>query len=79
MKTRNKRFALTILFLLCTMAGVSHAADGTQQKIQREVDTQIRPLIAKYGDRFQMQDLDKVKPVASGLLGDIRLVVEGVQ
>jgi beta-lactamase class C len=49
MKTRNKRFALTILFLLCTMAGVSHAADGTQQKIQREVDTQIRPLMAKYG------------------------------
>jgi hypothetical protein len=33
-----------------------------------------KPLIAKYGDRFQMQDLDQVKPVASGLLGSIRLV-----
>jgi hypothetical protein len=27
-----------------------------------------KPLIAKYGDRFQMQDLDKVHPVSSGLL-----------
>jgi hypothetical protein len=33
-----------------------------------------QPLIAKYGDRFQMQDLDQVKPVSSGLLGTIRLV-----
>jgi hypothetical protein len=33
-----------------------------------------QPLIAKYGDRFQMQDLDQVKPVPSGLLGTIRLV-----
>jgi hypothetical protein len=33
-----------------------------------------KPLIAKYGDRFQMQDLDQVQPVSSGLLGTIRLV-----
>jgi alpha-L-rhamnosidase len=33
-----------------------------------------QPLIAKYGDRFQMQDLDQVKPAPSGLLGTIRLV-----
>jgi len=33
-----------------------------------------KPLIAKYGDRFQMQDLDKVKPVPSGLLGTIHLI-----
>ncbi|WP_213805839.1 glycosyl hydrolase [Granulicella sp. dw_53] len=33
-----------------------------------------KPLIAKYGDRFQMQDLDKVQPVSSGLLGPIHLV-----
>jgi hypothetical protein len=33
-----------------------------------------KPLIAKYGDRFQMQDLDKVTPVPSGILGTIRLV-----
>jgi hypothetical protein len=32
------------------------------------------PLIGKYGDRFQMQDLDQVKPVSSGLLGTIHLV-----
>jgi alpha-L-rhamnosidase len=35
-----------------------------------------KPLIAKYGDRFQMQDLDQVKPVPSGLMGTIRLVNE---
>ena len=35
-----------------------------------------KPLIAKYGDRFQMQDLDKVQPVSSGLLGKIHLVQE---
>jgi hypothetical protein len=33
-----------------------------------------KPLIAKYGDRFQMQDLDQVKPVSSGLLGTIHLL-----
>ena len=33
-----------------------------------------KPLIAKFGDRFQMQDLDKVKPLPSGILGSIRLV-----
>jgi hypothetical protein len=33
-----------------------------------------KPLIAKYGDRFQMQDLDQVMPVVSGLLGTIHLV-----
>ncbi len=36
-----------------------------------------QPLIAKYGDRFQMQDLNQVKPVASGLLGTIHLVSGG--
>ncbi|CAN5723926.1 glycosyl hydrolase [soil metagenome] len=35
-----------------------------------------KPLIAQYGDRFQMQDLDKVQPVSSGLLGNISLVTE---
>jgi hypothetical protein len=35
-----------------------------------------KPLIAKYGDRFQMQDLDKVQPVSSGLLGAVRLAAE---
>ena len=32
------------------------------------------PLIAKYGDRFQMQDLDKVMPISSGILGTVHLV-----
>ncbi len=34
------------------------------------------PLKAKYGDRFQMQDLDRVKPLPSGILGTIKLVQE---
>jgi hypothetical protein len=32
------------------------------------------PLIAKYGDRFQMQDLNQVMPISSGILGTVRLV-----
>ncbi|HEY6412840.1 MAG TPA: glycosyl hydrolase, partial [Edaphobacter sp.] len=35
-----------------------------------------KPLIEKFGDRFQMQDLDKVKPIPSGILGQIHLVTE---
>jgi hypothetical protein len=34
------------------------------------------PLIAMYGDRFQMQDLNRVMPISSGLLGDVRFVNE---
>jgi alpha-L-rhamnosidase len=33
-----------------------------------------QPLIAKYGDRFQMQDLNQVMPISSGILGTVRLV-----
>jgi hypothetical protein len=35
-----------------------------------------KPLIEKYGDRFQMQDLDKVQPIPSGILGEIHLVTQ---
>ena len=38
-----------------------------------------KPLIAKYGDRFQMQDLDKVTPVSSGILGTIHLITQDRQ
>ncbi len=38
-----------------------------------------KPLIAKYGDRFQMQDLQKVQPVSSGILGTIHLVTQEAQ
>jgi hypothetical protein len=34
------------------------------------------PLIAKYGDRFQMQDINRVVPISSGLLGGVRFVTE---
>ncbi|MGB6743889.1 MAG: glycosyl hydrolase [Terracidiphilus sp.] len=36
-----------------------------------------QPLIAKYGDRFQMQDLDQVEPISSGLLGQVHLITQG--
>ena len=35
-----------------------------------------KPLIAKYGDRFQMQDLQKVQVIPSGLLGKIHLITQ---
>jgi hypothetical protein len=35
-----------------------------------------KPLIAKYGDRFQMQDLNKVHPLPSGILGTVTLETE---
>jgi len=35
-----------------------------------------KPLIAKYGDRFQMQDLNQVAPLPSGILGAIHLVTQ---
>jgi hypothetical protein len=38
-----------------------------------------KPLIAKYGDRFQMQDLDKVQPIPSGILGKIQLISGGTK
>jgi alpha-L-rhamnosidase len=38
-----------------------------------------KPLIEKYGDRFQMQDLDKVQPIPSGILGPIHLVTEAAK
>jgi hypothetical protein len=33
-----------------------------------------RLLNLRYGERFQAQDMDKVQPVTSGLLGPIRLI-----
>jgi hypothetical protein len=36
-------------------------------------------LIAKYGDRFQMRDLEDVKPIPSGILGPIHLVTQTAQ
>jgi len=34
-----------------------------------------RLLNLRYGARFEAQDMDKVQPVASGLLGPMRLVM----
>ena len=35
-----------------------------------------RPLIQKYGDRFQDQDMANLQPLPSGLLGPIRLIAK---
>ena len=37
------------------------------------------PLIAKYGDKFQMQDMNKVMPISSGIFGTVKLVTQGAQ
>ena len=34
-----------------------------------------RALIAKYGERFQAQDMNDVKPLPAGLLGPVRLII----
>jgi len=34
-----------------------------------------KPLIEQYGDRFQMQDIDKVQPIPSGVIGRIVLTI----
>ena len=36
----------------------------------------FKPLYAKYGERFEMQDMDHLQPIPSGLLGPIGLVEE---
>jgi hypothetical protein len=36
-----------------------------------------RLLNLRYGERFQAQDMDKVQPIPSGLLGPVRLTSEG--
>ena len=33
-----------------------------------------RLLNLRYGERFQAQDMDKVRPIPSGLLGTIRII-----
>ena len=35
-----------------------------------------KPLVAKYGDRFQDQDMSNLQPVPAGLLGPVRLVAK---
>jgi hypothetical protein len=35
-----------------------------------------KELIAKYGDRFQPQDMQSVRPLPSGILGPVRLVAK---
>jgi len=33
-----------------------------------------RDLKKRYGDRFQPQDMDQIKPVTAGLVGSVRLI-----
>ena len=35
-----------------------------------------RLLNLRYGERFQAQDMDKVQPIPSGLLGSIRVIAQ---
>jgi hypothetical protein len=39
---------------------------------QREDDSRLN---ARYGERFQAQDMDSIRPLPSGLLGPIQLIL----
>ena len=49
---------------------VNHMAKNTPRDYKEE----YRALIAQFGDRFQPQDMNQIRPMPSGLLGPIRLV-----
>jgi len=38
-----------------------------------------KALVAKYGDRFQAQDMNLIAPIPSGLLGPIQLLAASAQ
>lgn len=52
---------------------VNHMAKTPPRNYREE----YRDLIAQFGDRFQPQDMDQIRPMPSGLLGPIRLVAAG--
>jgi hypothetical protein len=41
--------------------------------LSRDPLPDYKALIAKYGDRFQPQDMQRVQPLPSGLMGPIKL------
>jgi hypothetical protein len=43
----------------------------------RDYKEEYRDLIARFGDRFQPQDMNQIRPMPSGLLGPIQLVAAG--
>jgi beta-lactamase class C len=49
MKIRFSRHALAVFVVACATTAVSHATDGTQQKIKSLVDANIRPVMENYG------------------------------
>ncbi|MGJ5820340.1 glycosyl hydrolase [Paludibaculum fermentans] len=51
-------------------------ANTAINRMAREGEPDYRAVAAKYGERFQMQDMRNMKPELSGLLGHIRLVAE---
>ncbi|MGO9966439.1 MAG: glycosyl hydrolase [Bryobacteraceae bacterium] len=68
------------------VTGLLHAGENTLRvvvanlalnKLAAEPLPDHRPLIAKYGDRFQDQDMKDVKPLPAGLLGPVRLLAHG--
>jgi len=45
-------------------------------QLAKQPPADYRALIAKYGDRFQDQDLNNLQPLPSGLLGPIKLIAK---
>ena len=44
--------------------------------LTRQTLPDYKPLIAKYGDRFQDQDMANLQPEPAGILGPVRLVAK---
>jgi hypothetical protein len=65
------------------VSGLLHAGENTVRvvvanlalnELAAEPLPDYRPLIAKYGDRFQDQDMRDLKPAPAGMLGPVRLM-----
>jgi hypothetical protein len=65
------------------ITGLTHAGENTLRivianlainALAAQSPPDYRALIAKYGDRFQDQDMKNIQPLPSGILGPVRIV-----
>jgi hypothetical protein len=53
-----------------------HVFNTAMNRMAENGPHDFSPLIAKYGKRFEMQDMNEIAPLPSGILAPVRLVVE---
>jgi hypothetical protein len=67
------------------VTGLLHAGENTIRvvvanlainELAHQTQPDRRPLIEKYGDRFQDQDMTNLQPLPSGLMGPVRLIAK---